>query len=521
MPRPISAEPATRWPGDRLQEGGIEGWTAGSFLATLSAASAATMLGGAPAFAGKSDDALNIAWIDTYEAIDPYYDTTREGLILTRHVFDTLLFRDPKTLEYTPLLATSYKWIDDTTLEFELRRDVKFHNGDAFSADDVVGTFNHVVKPDSGIKVRSIVDWMKSAEKLDDYRLRIHLQKPFPTALEFLSSQLGIYSFKYFTKVGPEGVARAPIGTGPYKVTAQETGKSAVLEKFAGYFEGSPKGKPSIGKLLVRVMPDVTTQVAELMTGSLDWIWRVSPDLMKNLASVPNLKVLSAETMRFTALSFDAAGRAGKSPIQDQRVRQAFAYAINRKAIRDHLIGGDSHVLDAACFPSQFGCTDDVAKYAYDPDKAKHLLAEAGFAGGFEVPLLSWASHTEVEAVVADLAKIGVTVKVRLLQSPVVRKMMSDGEATIAMISWGSYSINDVSASTSLYFDGGGYDMARDAQVTQWLKEGDNSTDAEFAQAQLQAGAAAHRRAGLLAAGDEPGHQLRLYRGSRVHAVLR
>ncbi len=136
-------------------------------------------------------------------------------------------------------------------------------------------------------------------------------------------------------------------------------------------------------------------------------------------------------------------------------------------------------MLDAACFPSQFGCTDDVAKYSYDPDKARHLLAEAGFAGGFEVPLLSWASHTEVEAVVADLAKVGVTVKVRLLQSPVVRKMMSDGEATLAMISWGSYSINDVSASTSLYFDGGGYDMARDAQVTQWLKEGDNSTDAE------------------------------------------
>src|SRR6185312_10797631 len=230
-----------RFPADRLRPRLVtgattfrrgEGMDRRQFLASLAAGSAVAAAAPRAALAGKDDDTLKIAWIDSFEAIDPYYDTTREGLIMSRHVYDTLLFRDPDTLNYKPLLATSYTWVDDLTLEMELRQGVKFHNGDAFSADDVVGTFNHVLKPDSGIKLRSIVDWMKSAEKLGDYRLRIHLKKPYPTALEFLSSQLGIYPFAYFSKLGAAGVTRAPIGTGPYKVTAQETGKSATLEKF-------------------------------------------------------------------------------------------------------------------------------------------------------------------------------------------------------------------------------------------------------------------------------------------------
>lgn len=447
----------------------------------LKVAGAATLvpLVGRPAFAAKADRTLNIAWGANFESIDPYYDSTREGVILVRHVYDALLYRDPKTFEYKPLLASAYRWLDDVTLEFDLRQNVKFHNGDPFTADDVVFTFTHVLAPDSGIRVRSTVDWMKSAEKVDKYKVRLHLKGPFPAALDYLAGQLGIYPHAYFAKVGQQGMARAPIGTGPYKVASQVTGKSATLERFADYFEGSPKGKASIGKIFARVIPDQTTQLAELMAGSLDWMWRVSADLLARLEVAPQLKTVTAETMRISMLGFDAAGKAGKSPMQDVRVRRAFAYAINRKSLRDNLIKGNSRVLNASCFPTQFGCTDDVPKYSYHPDRAKKLLAEAGYPDGFEITMLSWADRAQTQAVVGDLAKVGIRVTPRFLQSPVVRKMMSENEAQLTHMTWGSYSVNDVSASAGLFFNFSGYDMARDPEVRDWLHIADTSIDPE------------------------------------------
>jgi len=444
----------------------------------LALAGTAPFVAGAvgPAAAQQAKNTLRLAWGNSFENFDPYYGATREGLILSRHVYDTLLHRDPDTGEYKPLLATSYRWVDDVTLELELRRDVRFHDGSPFSADDVADTFNRVVKPDSGIKVRSIVEWLKSAEKLGDHKVRLHLNAPYPMAPELLSSQLGIHSAAYFAKVGRDAAVREPVGTGPYRVVAQEIGKSARLQRFEGYMTGGPKGTPQIETLEIRIIPEPMTQMAELMTGAVDWIWRVSPDLMGRLAAVPTIKTDSAETMRYTALVFDAAGRAGKSPVQDPRVRRAFAHAINRQSIRDNLVKGKARVLDSLCFPSQFGCTNEVAKYAYDPALAKKLLAEAGYPDGFEMTMVSYVERVQTDAVAADLAKVGIRVKARPLQSPVVRKMMADNEVQLAFVSWGSFSVNDVSAAISMYFDFGGFDLTRDAQLRDWIKTADTST---------------------------------------------
>lgn len=430
--------------------------------------------------AQANKDTLRIAWTQTYENVDPYYGATREGLIMSRHIYDTLIYADPNSDDFKPLLATAWRWVDDLTLEFTLRQGVKFHNGAAFSADDVVDTFNRVIKPDSGVKVRSIVDWIKGAEKVDPYKVRVRLVKPYPAALEVLAGQLGIHSSAYFAQVGREGVIRAPIGTGPYRLKSQETDKGAVLERFDGYFEGGAKGKPAIKTIEVKVIPDANTQMANLMTGQVDWIWRVSSDLADKLAKVPNITLESAETMRYVAIAFDAAGRAGKSPVQDARVRQAFAYAINRQSLRDNLVKGKSRVLHSPCFPGQFGCSENVTRYSYDPARAKKLLADAGFPNGFEMPMLAYTGKAETEAVAADLAKVGIKVNLRFLRSPVVRKMMEDNEAQLVMLSWGSYSVNDVSAAISMYFDGGSYDMTRDAQVRDWIRVADNSVNKDL-----------------------------------------
>ncbi|MGD8493885.1 MAG: ABC transporter substrate-binding protein, partial [Desulfobacterales bacterium] len=184
-----------------------------------------------PAFAGKKDNTLNFAWTKELESLDRYYNTAREGMIVSRHVYDDLIYRDPVTWEYKPLLAKSFKWVDDTTIEFELRQGITFHNGEKFDADDVVYTLNYVSNPDSKVLVQRNVSWIKNAEKLGPYAVRINLKQPFPAAFEYLAGNLPIYPNEYYAKVGPEGFGLKPIGTGPYKVAEIEQGKRIVFVK--------------------------------------------------------------------------------------------------------------------------------------------------------------------------------------------------------------------------------------------------------------------------------------------------
>jgi peptide/nickel transport system substrate-binding protein len=152
---------------------------------SLIGALAATMMNSA-AYADKSNDTLNIAVDRELESIDNYYNTAREGIVISRMIWDGLLYRDPATNEYIPNLATSYKWVDSKTLQFDLRSDVSFHNGEKFDADDVVFTMNYLADPANGAKPARNVNWWTNAEKLGDYKVQLNLKTEFPAALEFL-----------------------------------------------------------------------------------------------------------------------------------------------------------------------------------------------------------------------------------------------------------------------------------------------------------------------------------------------
>ena len=185
------------------------------FVFSLISALAATMMYSS-AYADKSNDTLNIAIDTELESIDNYHNTAREGIVISRMIWDGLLYRDPVTNEYIPNLATSYEWIDSKTIQFNLRSDVNFHNGEKFDADDVVFTLNHLADPANGAKPARNVNWWSNAEKLGDYKVQLNLKTEFPAALEFLSGPVVMYPNEYYGEVGPEGMALNPIGTGPY-----------------------------------------------------------------------------------------------------------------------------------------------------------------------------------------------------------------------------------------------------------------------------------------------------------------
>jgi len=432
--------------------------------------------------AGKKADTLNVAFSKELPTLDRYFNTTREGIVIARNVFDNLLYRDPVTYEYKGLLAKSYKWINTTEMDIVLREGIKFHNGAEMTADDVVYILNFAANPDNKVKTQRYSSWIKEVVKTGPYKVKILLKKPFPSALEFLSGANPIYPKDYYSKVGKTGFGVKPIGTGPYKMVKVQRGVKFVMVKNNNYFKDSPKGQPSIGKIVWRTIPEVTTQIAELMAGGLDWIYLVPPVQAENLAKRSELKVITAETMRIGYLQFDTADRSGKehgmvNQFKDIRVRKAINHAINRSAIAKNLLGGQSRPIYSACFPTQFGCTQDVKKYEYDPEKAKKLLAEAGYPNGFECTLYGYRDRPVAEAVVGDLAAIGIKAKLMYMKYSALRERGRGGKVPFQFLTWGSYSINDVSAIVSHFFEFEADDLTMDAKVRDWLLEADSSID--------------------------------------------
>jgi peptide/nickel transport system substrate-binding protein len=441
----------------------------------------------APAAAGKRNNTLVIAANQVPESIDPYFNNVRIGFILAQHVWDHLVYRDPKTNEYKGELATAWRWVDDRTLEFDLRRGVKFHNGDPFTADDVATTLNFVSKPENKSTTQQNVGWIAGVEKVDDFKVRIQAKKPFPAALEYLAGPNVIFPGKYYVQVGPKGMSDKPVGSGPYRVTEHQPGRLVRFERNKDYFKESPKQQPTIDKIELRLIPDDNTQVAELMAGGLDWIYNVAPDQARQLATVPDLAVAAGETMRIVFLQFNVTEKSTVPALRDIRVRQALALAIDRKAMVQKLVGETARVLHTQCFPAQFGCSDEGApRYDYDPAKAKALLAEAGLPNGLDIDLYGYREREQVEGIIGYLRAVGVRANLRYMQYAAMRDAIRGGTAGMAVQTWGSFSINDVSASTPVYFTFQEDDIARDAQVRDWLQQGDTAVDPNLRKAAYQ-----------------------------------
>ena len=445
-----------------------------------------------PALAGKSDDTLVWATDKEVNTIIPRYNNLRETVIMNMNVWDTLVYRDPKTFEYRPLIAKSWKWLDDTTLEFELHRGIKFHDGSALDAEDVVATYNHFARPDSAVLSRSYVDWIAKAEKVDDDTVRVKAKEPFPAALEMVSLSIPILPSDIWDKAKKDATGKPdwgtvpPIGSGPYKVAEFVPSQTVKMVRFEDYFPESSKPKPKIKNLVFRTITDKETQVAELITGGVDWIWDVPKDRAEELQQMPAVKVVNADTMRVSYIGMDAAGRAGKTPFNDIRVRKAVAHAIDRQAIVRNLVGGEAQVVNAPCYPTQVGCTDDVPKYDYDPEKAKKLLAEAGYPNGFDTDIYAYRERHFTEATMGYLAKVGIRTNLKYMQFQALRGLVWEGKTPFFHMTWGSDSVNDITGFTSLFFEGGRDDYCRDEQVIAWLKEGDATIDPDKRKAVYQ-----------------------------------
>jgi peptide/nickel transport system substrate-binding protein len=443
-----------------------------------------------PTMAGKSDDTLNVAFKSEITTLDYYKITEREGYTIGRLIFDGLVYKDNATGRFEPLLAESYKIVNDTTIDFELRQGVRFHDGSTMTADDVVYTLNMVSKKEFGARFQLSVQWIDRAEKLGEYSVRLHSKYPYPMAMEMLSVLVPIYPKKYYERVGAAGMATKPVGAGPYRLVSLEPGTRFVLKRFDDYYADSPKGRPAIENIVVRVLPEVNTQYAELMNGKLDWIWRVPPDTIRSLARNPRIQVQSTGIMRFAFMALNPHFGDDKSPLADVRVRRALNYAIDKQAIVKSLVGGASVPIDAACNPMQFGCAKDISRYPYNPERARKLLAAAGYKDGFSLEITgALIPRAQYEALLAQLGAVGVRATVNEQQyAPAMTAWRAD-KSPVLLGSWGSYGVGDCGFSTDIWFSGTSDDRWKDARVQGALKAASSSLDQglrkrKFAEAQ-------------------------------------
>ncbi|MAO55312.1 MAG: ABC transporter substrate-binding protein [Rhodospirillaceae bacterium] len=434
------------------------------------------------ALAGKANDTLT--WVTDRESpvVDPYFNRTRELVIIGNTAWDGLLFRDLKSGDFVPNLAKSYKWVDNVTLDFELREGVKFHDGSSFGPEDVIYTVNFTTNKDNGVVTLKNTSWMKSVEKTGPMSIRIHLEKPFPAALAYLAQAVPILADGHYdnapvTQDGKKDFgAVKPNGTGPYKITDIVPGEKIVMVRNDDYFDGSPKGKAAIKNLVYRTIKEMNTQMAELLTGGVDWIWDVPKDQAEKLKASGQVDVVNAKTMRISYLAFDVDGSSNVKAFKDKRVRQAFAHAINRESIVKNLVGEAAAVINTPCHPDQVGCVQDVSGYDYDPEKAKALLKEAG-AEGLEFDIYAYRQREFTEAVISDLAKVGVKAKLNFMQYRKLRGLAQNGVTPVHHMTWGSYSIPDASACAGVFFSGGKDDPANDPKVNELINKAGNVTD--------------------------------------------
>lgn len=360
----------------------------------------------APAWADK----LTVGVQQETTAVDPHFHNTAPNNQLALHIFDPLILTDEK-LKPLPGLAESWKVISDTAWELKLRRNVKWHDGSSFTADDVVFTFERAPNvpgsPGSfGLFIRG-----KEATKLDDYTVRIETKEPYPLMLDDLANFV-IISKKHGlgAKTEDYNSGKAAIGTGPYKFKSYRPGDFTTLEPNLAYWGSKPKWDEVTFKLIT----SDPSRVAALLSNTVDVIDHVPtidiPALRKDarfaIHEVPSLYVvfLSIDSNRdLTPFVTDNAGKPlFPNPLRDQRVRRAMSMAINRPAIVDRIMGGSAVASGQMVQDGFFGYDPSLGPEKYDPDAARKLLAEAGYPDGFRLTLHSPSDRYVNDARIAE-----------------------------------------------------------------------------------------------------------------------
>jgi peptide/nickel transport system substrate-binding protein len=379
--------------------------------------------------------------------LDPHFISNTPQMSILFHVFDTLTKVDIETGEVLPSMAESWELIDDTTWRFKLREDITFHNGEPFNAEVVKYNMDRLVDPEvNAYKWFFVGDAdFESCEVVDEYTVDIHTASPSAVVADALHYTL-IVPKEYYSTTPLEELASKPVGSGPYQITEWVPDDHMRLERWDDYWGEAPP----IETVVFRPVPELSTRISELVTGGADIIVNVAPDQTGQIEDCEFCQVMGNSGGRDIYIMIDLRFK----PFDDQRVRQAMNYAVDKQAILDAFFQGKGKII--AGVANGFWENKDLEPYPYDPEKALELFAEAGYTPGDDGKLqkdgetITVLMHTSngrymkdkevAQAVAADLNEIGLDVTVEPLEWSVLSGNAYAGElAPLALRGLGGF----------------------------------------------------------------------------------
>lgn len=361
---------------------------------------------------------------------DPTAMVSTADYLVSDMIYDGLINLGPQG-KY-PALAESWQIsADGKQVDFKLRKGVRFHNGDPFTADDVKFTFERIIAADSTHSYRrGFQDSLERVDVVDPLVARFILKNPWPAFFTTARYALThIVPRKYYEKLGPKGFREKPVGTGPFRLVEMKGGEWTRFEAYDGYWAGAPKVKT----ITQRLVAEPFTRYAMLERGEADIASGLTGPLLEKTRTNKDFRVF---TSNYSGTSGILVNKKLFPESADRRVRLAIAHAIDRKGISDNLLRGVCEPASSIFTPGTFGYLDGLPQIAYDPAKARALLKEAGIKPGHKV---SFTFHTQsfasfpaapqvLEAIAGNLESVGFAVERRSVDTDGWMSMMRGGK---------------------------------------------------------------------------------------------
>ena len=368
----------------------------------------------------KADNVLRVGIPGDPNSLAPNDNVSLNAKAVVRQICETLLWLDENG-KIKPRLASSWEFPDDKSIMFHIRKGVKFHDGTVCDADAVKFSLERIKQ--EKLKASTMLTYLEKVEVIDTYTVKVHVNTISSVAVYQFALSGWIESPSAIKKYGKEAGLH-PVGTGPFKFVEWKAHEKISLAPFKEYWAGTP----FLSKVELKPVPEAQTRIAMLEAGDLDVVMTPPLTSLQSLEGKPGIKVLSANGNLVTYICFNLV----RSPMDNKKVRQAIAHAINREGIVKALLFGKARTADSFVSPDlEYSKKYDL--YPYNPEKAMNLLTDLGWKKGkkgmlekdgkpFEISLMTPVGRYPMDAqiaqaVQAQLKKIGIKVAVETLES--------------------------------------------------------------------------------------------------------
>jgi peptide/nickel transport system substrate-binding protein len=402
--------------------------------------------------------------------LDPQLQWNPDSYFVYRNIFDNLVTRD-NAGTIVGEIATSWKDVSDKQVVFTIRDGVTFHDSTPLTAADVAFSVNRIIDPKLASPQISQFNKIAKAEVTGEHEVTLTLLSPYPALLAQLT-KLSIVPKHVIDSVGNAAFNLAPVGSGPYKLVKWDRGVAVTLARNDSYW--GTKGP--FAQAVFRAVPDASTRLADLQSGTVDFARALTSDQAAQLDGAQNVKALPVLTERLSYIRINST----KPPFDNPVLRQALAYAIDKDGITQGILGGLDKPLGQMVTPAHFGWSNALDSLGFDPDKAKALIASTGKPAKFHLTIGAFFDQRVAEAVQQELQDVGFDVDITQVDTPTFLQLIQKGpdDGPTLAISTSSCACQDADGALySLFHSGSSWTIVAKPELDALLDDAGSSSD--------------------------------------------